>query len=95
MEITFTSHAVKSMITRQITVEEVIEVTKYGEAIADYADDKPGAFQIFAFMWVVRTRPTAAAPVRVSTNRRKFEMHPINPIRVDYYLNLLMTDRCM
>ena len=40
-----------------------------------------GAFQIVAipcYSWAVGTPPTADAPVGVHTNRRQFEMHPIN-----------------
>ena len=37
----FSSHAVNAMISRNILVNDVVEVVEFGELIADYPNDKP------------------------------------------------------
>ena len=39
--VTISMHALKAMIKRSITVDEVMDVIENGEIIADYPSDKP------------------------------------------------------
>ncbi len=43
----FTTHALQAIIVRGIQTEEIMEVIKYGEVIADYPEDKPYPSKLF------------------------------------------------
>lgn len=53
--ITISMHALKAMIQRGITVDEVIEVADNGENIADYPYDKP--YPSCLVLYFVNNRP--------------------------------------
>ena len=51
----FSNHALKAMIERNISTDDILEVINHGEIIGTYPDDKP--YPSFLFLKFVNTDP--------------------------------------